>query len=247
VRVNVYIAKRGRDEHLKNCLHYLNEANRERRYLVTVFITEDRSCPSGAFPCSIYNHLSVWWSICNIGGAFNKSKLLNKCIEDGNQLEYDWFSICDLDMIYPPNWFHLVEQEIKTGVDYLVCHGWKLGEETQESVSQSKAFEELLLLSKVEFPVGPSQVSMTSRCLRLLLNTFGSPLYDESFIGWGGEDSILSSMSRKLYSEGRIIKRELPGVWLHQYHEEKKGGHPDYRKNFEHYQQRNAEIEVWKL
>lgn len=238
--VNVYIARRGRREHLENCLYYLNQANSKVRYDVVVFICSDDPIDVvGDFP----NLRMVWTYAPSKVAEFNKARLLNDCVSLGNQSarKYDWVSIVDLDMIYPENWFTMVEQQMLMGVDYLVCHGWKLGDGTQNDVNKHPSFEALLQLPKEEFSVGPSQVSISQKGYQIIQQYFPGNLYREEFLGWGGEDSVLSSISRKLSIEKRLQKAELNGIWLHQYHEFK-GNHPTYPANYTLYKKINSEI-----
>ena len=246
-QVNIYIAKRGRDEHFYNCLYYLNEASRlsKRKYIITVFVAEDVETLN--YSSLLCPNLKVIFRENITKGLFNKSELLNNCIEYGDQLDYEWFSIVDLDMIYPPNWFDTIEKMIWTEVDYIICHGWRLNHETQGKIDEHLAFEQLLQLPKEEFPVGPSQVTMSRRGYDTIKKYFPEPIYNEGFKGWGGEDDILDCKSKVLYSSGKLSRVDISQVWLHQWHLLDRGVLKEYSSNFKLYQELRDKITRMKF
>lgn len=245
-KINIFIAKRDRDEHLKICLHYLNLANESKKYDVEVHVIDDGFVLEKQ---NIYDNIRVlYYRLSDKPLFFNKAKLLNFGFERARK-DFDWFSIVDVDMIYSSKWLDILNFKInQENYDYVVSHGWKLKEKTQEEVNKLLPFEQLLLLGKEEFAVGPSQVTITKKGYGRIQQYFPGPLYNEKFIGWGGEDSVLSSISRKLKKEKRINKLELPQIWLHQWHKENMGeGNPCYQNNFNLWEKLDTEIRSKKL
>jgi len=241
-QVNIYIAKRDREEQFLNCLHYLNEANKNNKYMVTVIVAEDvdkLSYRSISFP-----NIEVKFLEFISTGLFNKSKLLNACIECGDKLDYEWFQICDLDMLYSPDYFDMVGSLIGNGADYIVCLGWKLLEGSDYLVQKHLPFNVILETNlKSEFIDGPSQIAVTRKGHNIIKKYFPESLYNAEFLGWGGEDSVLSSKSRILEIRGKLNKVKLRKIWIHQWHVEKKGeGNPHYAENLALYNKLNAEI-----
>ena len=238
--VKVVIAKRNRLEHTLNCLRFLDYANEHKYFDVNVCVCDDTYSEFLTNDYSFAN-LSVTKIHLKNEGAFNKSQLLNEGIKNSTSGTFDYMMIVDCDMIYSPTTFSVVNNLISQGYDYVVCHGWKLGEGTQNLVNSANSFDDVYKLPKEEFNVGPSQVSISNKGYQIIQQYFPGKLYREEFAGWGGEDSVLSSVSRKLALDGKLRKTEVSNVWLHQYHEFN-GNHPLYKSNLQLFKQIDAMI-----
>jgi hypothetical protein len=243
--INILIAKRDRLEHILNCLRFLNYANEKKEFDVNVYVCEDtEDCNSIIAPwknIDQFSNLNIISVYLKNTGVFNKAKLLNTGIRNFINKPFDWFSVIDCDMLYPPDFFNTIKLSISQGNDYIVCHGWKLKEGTQVQVNNAKLFDSIRNLPKEEFIVGPSQVSISYKCYQIIQEYFPGNLYNEEFTGWGGEDSLLSSVSRKLFLEKKIKKVEINGKWIHQWHEFM-GNHPYYEQNNSLFKKLHAEI-----
>ena len=190
-RFNVIIAQRGRDAHLKTCLHYLGIA--AKGYDVAVSVIQDDKPDQ----------------------PFCKSALLNRGLKEMRQ-DFDFISIVDLDMVYRPDFFKIIS---KIGDDiYFISSGYALDRERSEDITyRSPSYE--ILLSPFTCP-GRSQVTISKKIYSMFLDILDSDkLYDEFFVGWGGEDSALSFLSTICMIHGLLNKIEAPGMWYHLWHE----------------------------
>lgn len=232
-KVSIIIPKRDRSEFLKICLHYLNICCANKRFDVNVYIVDDSifaDNPDITYPnfkCLTYlpiPHL----------GKFNKSKLINYALSKMD--DFDLLSIIDCDMIYDEDFLDSVYRNISLGAGYVVSHGYKLGKNLSDYIALMKPNLEYIKGSsdKEEFKVGPSQISMTRSTYKMFIDTFGSPLYDPYYEGWGAEDSDLSFKSMFLSSRNLLSKVELLGVWYHLYHESRNTDPVQYNKNYDH-------------
>lgn len=242
-RVNVLIAKRGRNDQLDTCLYYLNEANKKDKYDVCVYIIDDGVEPHTQL--QKLPHLDLkYWIRTNGSVHFNKSKLLNYGMEIFRS-DYDWFSMIDIDMAYSPRFFDTVCAGL-TSCNYLISTGWKLESEPSKKVNENHPpFEEILLYEpKTLFTVGPSQITMPKETLQLFEKVFKTPkLYNEDYEGWGAEDSELSFKARHMGTRGLIRRDSLTGMWFHLHHAliyDLKA----YERNHDIFQQKIQENEV---
>ena len=236
-KINVYIASRNRESHLKVCLHYLNLANKENKYEIRVYINFDDSMCSH-IDIMDYSHIIILWNYVYNPGQFNKSMLLNSGLALGIKDFPDAHFVCDCDMIYRQTIFDTLKQKVDEGFDYIVSHGWHLGSDTVDYVKSLPSIKEIEGLNKEVFDVGPSQITITPKCLDLFIRLFGPNLYDSVFCGWGLEDSLVSTKSRYLFMFGQIKKVELKDLWFHQYHT-KHDINPD---NVSHFDKKNKEV-----
>jgi len=206
VKFTVAIAKRGRNDYLRTCLHYLDLANTNTRHAVTVCVTDDGVEPSAQF--SMQNCKLIYDILPNSDELFNKSKLLNHSIERGSG--FDVLSVVDLDMAYAPYFFGQVVERMHGA---LRCSGARLSEAISQSVMLNHPkFEEIQRMQKDADLVGPSQVSLSRDIFEAFIHRFGR-LYHEGFKGWGCEDN-LTLRRLKLFVPVRVVT----GMWFHLWH-----------------------------
>ena len=236
-QVNIIIPKRGRDNYLDTCLYYLNLCCLDKQFKVNVYVIDDTT----KLPFKKYDNFNLTSIYLPNSGLFNKSKLINRGLLEMEK-NFDWFSIVDVDMVYSTNFLSQVHQKILSGVDYIVSHGYKMQPSLSAYVMATKP--EILIIQessrKEEFKVGPSQISMTKNTYELFLNLFGSPMYDEYYEGWGTEDTDISFKSAKLQRMNKMRKDTIPSMWFHLYHECLNSDEAQYNKNYKHFQEKQA-------
>lgn len=216
-KINIIIAKRGRNKHYTTCLHYLNLANQNKIHDVVVYTADDGVDKLTEIPK--LDNVSLEYIIIPYNGPFCKTILLNNIIN--NMRQSDWMSIVDADMIYINDFYETICRTINNKT-YIVSHGYKLNEPSTSTILASKTLPDIHYitgLQKSEFVVGPSQISLSYNLLQKFKNIFGNNLYDERFIGWGGEDSQLSFKSSEMVKHKLINKVALRGMWYHLHHE----------------------------
>lgn len=235
MRVNIIIAKRDRNEHLKVCLHYLNRCCSDSKYKVNVYVVDDSVISFEHTPYSNFN--LVYLSYPN-SGLFNKSKLINYAL--ARMDDFDWFSLVDIDMIYSDSFLSSIHKKVTLNYEYIVSHGYKLGETISKYTTTNLPELEYVTSTaeKYEFKVGPSQITMTKRAYQRFLDVFGTPLYDEFYEGWGAEDSDISSKSILLCRRHMLLKDEIYNMWYHIYHEGSLINQQQYQKNCAHLRER---------
>ena len=190
-KFNVIIAQRGRDAHLKTCLHYLGIA--AKGYDVSVSVVQDDK----------------------LDQPFCKSALLNKGLKEMRQ-DFDFVSIVDLDMVYRPDFFKIIN-EIDDDT-YFAALGYALDRDHSEEMIRRQLSYSTPLSHFV--CSGRSQITISKKIYSMFLDILGSEkLYDERFIGWGAEDSALSFLSTTCKRHGLLNKIELPEMWYHMWHE----------------------------
>lgn len=220
-RGKVIIAKRGREEYLRTCLHYLNEANSSDNYDITVVVVDDGD--SNVDRKLFYQYISVHYtSLRSNSPLFNKSLLINWGIKELGD-DFDWISIVDIDMVYSPNFFDSVYRP-RPGNPYIISFGAKLDKHISDivMVTQPRYREIDLLTNSSYFPEAPSQVTMSRKTLDIFSDVFKEGLFHDGYIGWGGEDSDLSFRARSLSKVGLVNKYLVPSMWYHLWHEDTK-------------------------
>jgi hypothetical protein len=220
-KFNVIIAKRGRDKYLRRCLESLNEV--AYGYNVNIFIGTDDSY---AQLKDCYRHLSInFIRVCHTG-YFNKSKLLNEALRVMDK-DFDFVSIVDVDMIYNPDFFSKIIETVISNEIYMISVGYKLTKDsTKLLIHHSIPWNTMMpqdCIDKEEKAKGkfiyPSQVTMSKDLYTKLTYILGTgKLYDETFKGWGGEDSYLSFFSTECHNQGIIQKKYVENMWYHLWH-----------------------------
>ena len=238
-RVNIIIPKRDRHEFLATCLHYLNLACANPGFKVTVYVSDDSVNETP--PLGHYKNFKLMHLRFPNSGLFNKSRLINNALSRMD--DFDWFSILDVDMVYTHSFLNDILRKINLGADYVVSHGYKLGSSVSGHVMASYPAIEYVMSAtdKEEFRVGPSQISMTKAAYNLFISSFGSPLYDEFYEGWGAEDSDVSFKSMFLSDKRMLRKESVNDVWYHMYHESRNTNGAQYKRNYDHFIARLAD------
>jgi hypothetical protein len=164
-----------------------------------------------------------------ITGLFNKSKLINgKLKEIENEIEEGYISIVDVDMIYTPDFFDIIENEVDDKT-YLISNGFKLTQMATEEIFSAtdtigylninEADLDQRLAKESEVFAYPSQITFSLKLYHKMLDILGTDtLYHEGFEGWGGEDSYLSFFSRYCENAGLLKKRTVNDMWYHLWH-----------------------------
>ena len=189
-KINVIMAKKGRDEHYKTSLYYLR--------------------------LILYGHNVKLYKTDCTEKIFNKSKALNKSLSEMRE-DYDFVCVFDVDMIYRYQFFNDIEGLINRGYDYIVSYGMKLSKEDTEDIFKRR--HRYFAYNGEKFQ-GCSQITLTKKALGVFKTYFGDKLYDEEYKGWGGEDSDLSFKSKILSENNLIKKTSLAAVWFHLWHPE---------------------------
>lgn len=218
-RVNLIIAKRGREDHLGACLHFLNQANTLRAFDIVAYVIDEYSTESQALmELPRYGNLTVRRiKVAESSDKFNKSRLLNTGLFLMRD-EYDWVSIIDVDMLYVPNFYNAVHLQLVNSIKgkaVCVCKGYSL----------DTSYSNNILGGKMELPDGSSilryngnsQISLTKSVVELIYQIY-SDMYCETFEGWGGEDSDMSFRLRDLAEAGLIHHHKLRDMWYHLCH-----------------------------
>lgn len=215
MKISIIIAKRGRDKQLEACLHYLDQAYEAD---LRVCIVDD----SPNIPPPKCNNFPVDWIPLPNAGLFNKSKLLNKGI--GINQEADRIAIVDVDMIYRPGFINKIAKS--DDITYIVSSGHHIPIQHAESIMETKPEISAVESMKSEAFCGPSQIVVSQKIIRLFKDTYGGQFYNEQFLGWGCEDSLVSFRSVELVRRKLIKKVILNNMWYHL-------DHPIAIKNYE--------------
>lgn len=209
--VNVIISKRGRDDYLIVCLHYLNKANAAKRYHINVYVVSDIRYEVN-YTADNIDIRSLF--IPRIDNDFNKSRLLNYGLRNMDN-SFDWLSVVDLDMIYHKYFFNLIDLRMKER-SYIITTGRQL------DIVMTEKYRNFLIEPNYEIgPIyqGNSQISMSNNVYSLFKKIYGDDLYCEDFCGWGGEDSDVSFKAADMSKEGLIERKKITEMWLHMAHE----------------------------
>jgi hypothetical protein len=197
--INVIIANRGRSTHLDSCLYHLSKANINKRHDVCVYVvTDNLKDLEHVISCKQDNIDIVALFKAVESKHFNKSILLNHGLNKMRS-DYSFFSIVDVDMNYSNTFFDVVSSKAYEKA-YIVCQG-----RNQDSTVNR----------------GPSQITLSKKLYQLFLQIYGENFYDESFVGYGAEDSEISFKSRDMKNSGLLDKIILPDMWIHVYHEKR--------------------------
>lgn len=211
-RVNIVIAKRGRERHLNACLHFLDKCNTRFLFDVSVYVVEDRFSEH-VNPESYFSIKVCYLFLEEQPLLFNKSKLLNYGFEHMRQ-DYDWVSVVDVDMIYDPRFLDKINSTLIDNT-VCVCNGYDIDLGISMFIlNGSYVIPDIASLSKY---AGNSQMSMTRNTVLLIKEIYGE-LYCEKFEGWGGEDSDLSFRIYDMVKANLLRRVTFDGMWCHLWH-----------------------------
>jgi len=221
-RVNVIIAKRGRNEYLKVCLDYLDYSNFIAELDVEVYVIDDVVQVYPTLPFS-YSNINVNYMLCknNTSDLFVKSALLNQGIYHMRK-NYDWLSVVDIDMVVDGMFFRTIANNMNKR-SYIISNGKNLNKTlTQSLLSQSRLVTPSVSTRKLDFCAGNSQVSIHKEVVNLLFSIYKEELYSTEYEGWGCEDSELSFKARDMHIMKLIERKHIRDMWFHLYHESSK-------------------------
>lgn len=233
-KFNIIIAKRERDEYLRWCLHFLNKANREKKHDVNIYVIDD----SQIVPREDdnYNNVKVFRYYWRVSNDFNKSSLLNYGLKIMRH-DFDYVSIVDVDIVYSSEFFDKIASRVDDNIWY-VSSGYKLTAEAMYEDFNVINWQDLSrytdnsLIEENIRQLYPSQITLSVLLYyKILLIMKWKNLYNDKFIGWGGEDSVLSSLSSDLQRKGILKKIYDQNMWLHLYHKKLNNNAKQYEKN----------------
>jgi hypothetical protein len=219
MKFNVIVTCKNRKQHLMKCLEYLAYANRNKQQDVNVYVAY-----SGFRILNTPNTIKVIKiNIKDKEEHFCKSRYINEAMKKMRK-DYHWFVQWDCDLIASPFLFSLINIE---GKDWTVLSGFKLTKEASQKALKSK---EELDLDSLGLEDGTKFENSSNRYVGMVAirkNTLErymaimdkEKLFDERFVGHGGEDSELSITSTKLASQNYFTKNTLYRTWRHLYHE----------------------------
>ncbi|MBT6051233.1 MAG: hypothetical protein HOG49_30915 [Candidatus Scalindua sp.] len=196
IKINVIAVNQNRDDHEKTFIRYIE--------ILIEHYKED--------------HDIKYLLVGGTDEEFNKAKLLNIAIADMRQ-DFDVLCVFDIDMIYSYQFFSTIEIAFHAGYDYIVSYGQKLPKEQSEYIVEN--MQKCFRGEGASFK-GCSQITITKQTLEIFKDCFGEKFYDESYTGWGGEDSDISFKSKLLEKEILIKRKELYDMWFHLWHESRK-------------------------
>ena len=219
MKFNIVITCRDRYDYLIKNLFYINIANHNKTHDINVYTVTDKRYNADGFK----NIHVVPVKTKDDGGAFNKSKYINKAVRVMRQT-YDYFIQWDVDLIMNPELFDNIE---KDGTEWIVLSGEKLTAESTELVfAKMLKWDNVQLLGKDNNSIRDNKmnryvgnIAVKKETLDLYMKILKQDdLYNEDFVGWGGEDSLLSITSTKMMQYGVIKKIYFYDAWNHLHH-----------------------------
>ncbi len=243
IKINIIIAKRGRDEYLKLALHNFNEADSIRKYDIDIYIGEDLKENINKIDYSIYKNIKVHHlyisNLPQAGDLFCRGYIMDNLMRRMRQ-EYDFLCIADTDIVYRKSFIdeivHRLSRQTR-GDACLVANGFY----TEQSIDLSRTFRQKYDYNKIleDYAytphTGSSQISFTQRYhekIKKALNI--KSIYDTNslgyyFIGWGREDTLVRKII--IGSGAKLIA--VKEAWVHIWHpsQEMKNESMNYNAN----------------
>jgi hypothetical protein len=219
--VNIVIAKRGRDNYLSLCLHYIRRAGEHQNLNIDIYVVDDSIVPCDKTFLKGTTNINVYYThLEQTSNHFNKAKLLNYGLEIMNQ-DFRWLSIVDVDMIYSAHFFSVINS-LTSLRSYIITTGNYLDKALTDyymlTLDEPNTYEGIKCS-------GASQISISPEVYKLFKSIYGDKMYCEDFISWGGEDSDISFKSVDLQRYNLIDRRKIESMWLHLQHNQSKSDH----------------------
>lgn len=228
MKINILITCYNRPKYLKECLRHIGIANRDGNHDIKVYVVSNK----------IRLDFEPRISIKNIKGPnqniFCKSEYLNIAISEMRD-DFEYLFQIDCDLIIKPSLF---DDVIFHGNDWNVLGGEKLTPESTEKIFDQESNYITINMLPVEIQTTfynkqrayVGNIALTKQCYLFYLRLLGIPtLYDETFKGWGSEDSLLSITSTRMTISGLIEKDYHFDCWKHLFHE-REPEKPDFDK-----------------
>lgn len=160
---------------------------------------------------------------CNVKN-FPKARLLNFGISQAEAQYFDRLVMLDVDLLLRDGFISLLENMKKK--DVLFLGGEKLKKEfTEKYFLKEKSFYDIDEDSRDALSVGENlikryigNIALTNESYKILKN-YVNPLYNPRFIGFGGEDNVLSFLVRDLTKKNILSSRYVYSAWYHLWHE----------------------------
>lgn len=237
---NIICAKKGREECFEVFINHLSNANWVNYHTVNIFVASADELLRKYCKRENINIFVLPFYLST--GFFNKSILLNYGLHHAISKKCDYLSIMDIDICYRRNFFDYISKTIHSN-EIVVSGGIKANREISRIILRGNV--EAGIVEQITPSNYPSQITMKPKTYKLLLDVLGSDkLYDERFVGWGGEDSSVSALIRALDKRGIVKRIYADNMWVHLWHDEGYKNSSDTERNMKLYQQ--LEIEYQK-
>lgn len=222
MKFQIIMTYKNRKRHLETCLHYLNLASGKHDVDVILCCAEDVDIDFAE-----YENIQVEKLLIPQEGLFNKAILLNKGIERGNILDFQYRIFLDCDLIVKSVFFSEVIMLAKKGVVFL--GGMKLTPVATNKIFINASYpSDEQIFTKGEYGEYTDQsfrenkkwayignYCISKAMILLWEEIIGQYKYNESFLGFGGEDSVFSMFASDLQSVGLGVKMYHPDAWRH--------------------------------
>lgn len=243
IRVNILIPKRNRNEYLLTFLKYFNQSTDSKLFDVTVYIGEDIKENINKIDFSSFKNLTVHHlfiqNLNEADGLFCRGHILHQLLIQMRS-DYDWVSVIDCDMIYHPLYLHHVK-ELMIAPCNIISHGELISnnQDYQVILNQNSdiTFDEIRKKYNKIKSHGNSQVTLHRVCheyIKKQLNVksiYDTSFVNENFVGYGGEDCIVSRVIWDL--KDRFPVCILENEWVHIWHERQPIIQTRHKKNKE--------------
>lgn len=226
---NVLIPKRGYTEFVKQSLRFMDLASRGHNVVVYLIENNDEPVPYDMQYAKVEQLVETETA----SQPFQRGALLNFGLARMRQ-DASFLTILDADSLICPNFFDIVAEE--TGPQtHAVTLGISLAKSTQAS-----SFDPNLTWDEGQTfavdssrPGGLSQFTIRLEFYRKVLEFFEiSELYLRCFIGWGGEDNIVTDYFRALRHHNQCEIKMLKDMFLHIWHPHNKSSET-FQKNLD--------------
>jgi len=160
---------------------------------------------------------------CN-GDLFPKASLLNFGIEEAKKQDFDRLVMLDVDLLPSDNFLKIIEGAEEKSITFL--GGYKLQKDFSDSyLKGSHTYQDIGEDAIDQKSIGENYMERYIGNICLTRYSFGvaskymNPLYDPRFVGFGGEDNVISFLSRDLSRKGILARDYKYDAWYHLWHE----------------------------
>ncbi len=228
MKINIIIAKRGRDDYLKLALHNFNQADNIERYNINVYIGEDIEENVNKIDYSIYNNLKVHHlyipNLPQAGDLFCRGHIMDMLLRQMRQ-DYDFICVADTDMIYRKSFFDDITVVLSHGGSINRCLVAKgaytaVGTDYNKILQNQEDYDSIIQNHSHQPAITASQISLTKGYHELINKKLRvNSIFDTGslgyyFIGWGREDTLVD----KIMAMSRAEVVNLEKAWVHIWH-----------------------------